>query len=286
MTAAVLGGADATSGNLAAIPAGLVMALYVTGTGGVPATAAQLAAYPDALRIAQWPLLAADEAVHADILDVETNAATAAECAPWAVNAEAAWQAAARPGQRHPAIYCGDGAQTAYVNAMTAAGVTSGVGLILVNYSLTRAEAATLIQASASASPNPFPVVGVQYGDEGAYDTDVFLASWVNARSGPPAPPSPAPPSPAPPFPYPAGDYLGPESADPHCHSGYNAADRPHITVWQERMAARGWVITADGLYGTQSGAVCRAFQAEKGLAADGLTGAITWAASWAAPVT
>jgi peptidoglycan hydrolase-like protein with peptidoglycan-binding domain len=51
-------------------------------------------------------------------------------------------------------------------------------------------------------------------------------------------------------------------------------------------MAHRGWVITVDGDYGSQSQSVCRKFQQEKGLSADGLVGPKTWQASWAEPVT
>jgi Glycosyl hydrolases family 25/Putative peptidoglycan binding domain len=96
----------------------------------------------------------------------------------------------------------------------------------------------------------------------------------------------PFPPPVVPVFPYPAGDYLGVESADPHCHSGYYAADRPHVQFWQQQLAYRGWVIAADGIYGAQSHSVCAAFQREKGLAADGKVGPVTWHASWADPVT
>jgi peptidoglycan hydrolase-like protein with peptidoglycan-binding domain len=98
--------------------------------------------------------------------------------------------------------------------------------------------------------------------------------------------PNPPPVPAAPPFPYPAADYLGLQSADPHCHSGYHAGDRPHVSAWQGQMAHRGWTITADGSYGLQSDGVCRAFQAEKNLTADGKVGPATWAASWDAPVT
>lgn len=281
MTApAVLDGADATSGNLAAIPAWLVMALYVTGTGGIPATAAQLARYPDALRIAQWPLLGTDEAVHADILDVETNAATAAECAPWARNAEAAWQAGTRPGQRHPAIYCGDGGQTAYVNAMIAAGVTSGVGLILVNYSLSRAGAIALIQANAAlpAAANPFPVAGVQYGDQGgggAYDTDVFLASWVNTRSGPALPPAPVPVT-----------YLTAAQTEaimaalPVLSPGITDSLLPYWYVHRLQAVLKdvyGYAVTVNGTYDAATAAGVKLVQARYGLTQDGICGPLTW---------
>jgi hypothetical protein len=56
--------------------------------------------------------------------------------------------------------------------------------------------------------------------------------------------------------------------------------------VWQAQMAVRGWDIVADGAYGPASASVCEQFQAEKGLAVDGIVGPDTWAATWAAPVT
>jgi peptidoglycan hydrolase-like protein with peptidoglycan-binding domain len=91
----------------------------------------------------------------------------------------------------------------------------------------------------------------------------------------------------APAFPYPATDYLGAPSSDPHCHSGQSGApDSGNVTTWQRQMAARGWAITADGQFGSQSQSVCRQFQQEKGLSVDGFVGSKTWQASWAEPVT
>jgi hypothetical protein len=58
------------------------------------------------------------------------------------------------------------------------------------------------------------------------------------------------------------------------------------VGVWQRRMADRGWRITVDGAYGPASEKVCRAFQAEKRLAVDGVVGPKTWAAAWTAPIT
>jgi N-acetylmuramoyl-L-alanine amidase/Putative peptidoglycan binding domain len=58
------------------------------------------------------------------------------------------------------------------------------------------------------------------------------------------------------------------------------------VHTWQAQMAARGWTIEVDGAYGSQSAAVCVAFQDEKGLPVDGVVGPQTWAAAWAAPVT
>jgi hypothetical protein len=104
------------------------------------------------------------------------------------------------------------------------------------------------------------------------------------AAPGPTPPPAPA--GVAPPFPYPGNDYLGTARPDPHCHSGYYASDQPNVATWQGQMAARGWAIGVDGQYGPQSEGVCRSFQAEKGLSADGLVGPHTWMTTWSAPVT
>jgi hypothetical protein len=107
-----------------------------------------------------------------------------------------------------------------------------------------------------------------------------------------PTPPTPTPTPPpagkAPPFPYPPSGYLGPPSSDPNCHSGYyGGVDNTNVATWQRQMAARGWSIGAiDGMYGPTSQNICRQFQQEKGLSADGLVGPQTWGASWTAPVT
>lgn len=111
------------------------------------------------------------------------------------------------------------------------------------------------------------------------------------ARGGEPAPPTPTPKPPpagkAPGFPYPSSHYLGQPSPPPECHSGYYGGnDTKNVKTWQNQMRARGWSIGVDGKYGPQSSDVCRMFQAEKGLAVDGLVGPNTWKASWTAPVT
>ena len=58
------------------------------------------------------------------------------------------------------------------------------------------------------------------------------------------------------------------------------------VRTWQAQMDRRGWGIAVDGWYGGGSREVCSSFQLEKGLAADGVVGPDTWAASWNAPVT
>jgi peptidoglycan hydrolase-like protein with peptidoglycan-binding domain len=100
------------------------------------------------------------------------------------------------------------------------------------------------------------------------------------------AAPPPVPPSHLyPPFPLPDGWYFGPRSGPRESVSGYYS-HRDDLRAWQARMAQRGWRIAADGLYGDQTASVARAFQAEKGLAVDGLVGKQTWVAAFVAPLT
>ena len=192
MTDAVIDGADATGSNMSHLPAGFgVIAGYCTGSGGVPWTAEQWAAHPDAIRIDQSPVdTPADET--ADVLDVENGAATYADCAPWALAAKASYAKATRPGQRHPAIYASQASLTPVCNALAAAGVT-WVGLVVANWNDTKDAAVATLQASSG----PYPIVGVQYADEGLYDLDVYLASWVNTRSAKAKPAAPVPAKPA-----------------------------------------------------------------------------------------
>lgn len=58
------------------------------------------------------------------------------------------------------------------------------------------------------------------------------------------------------------------------------------VRVWQQKMHERGWVISVDQEYGSQSQSVCLEFQKEKKLYIDGLVGPDTWEATWTAPVT
>lgn len=128
-----------------------------------------------------------------------------------------------------------------------------------------------------------FSVPGVGQADCSVYDGPLSaLAS--HAYGGKPV--QPQPDTPAPPFPYPASDYLGVASKDPHCHSGFYAADRPHVLAWQQQMAHRGWAVVQDGRYDHTDEAICQQFQREKGLAVDGKVGPVTWAQTWTSPVT
>ena len=97
--------------------------------------------------------------------------------------------------------------------------------------------------------------------------------------------PAPAPKAPA--FPLKSGHWFGPESSSSRNHSGYWQADRPHIRKIRDRLRERGWVgVAAGDRYDTKLADRIKAFQREKKIAVDGLTGAQTWRALWEAPVT
>lgn len=51
--------------------------------------------------------------------------------------------------------------------------------------------------------------------------------------------------------------------------------------AYQQRLRDRGWTISVDGDHGPATTRVIRAFQAEKGLGADGVGGPQTWTALW-----
>jgi len=86
----------------------------------------------------------------------------------------------------------------------------------------------------------------------------------------------------APKFPLPKGSYFGPRLplSNKKSVSGYYS-HRADLKKWQKQMKKRGWKITVDGLYGTQTARITKAFQKDEHLTQDSLIGAITWAAAW-----
>jgi hypothetical protein len=175
-------GFDAIHDNVPHLPHGQV-AGYDTGTSGIQWTAEDWATHPGAVHIDQD---ASAKDPESDILDVETGAATSADCAGWCKAAVDSYAAAKRPGQRHPAVYCSASNVTAVVNALIAGGVTTGVGLWVANWNLTEPESVAAVLAGSG----PFPIIGVQYTDAPVfYDIDIFDGPWLSAVSGKPAPP-------------------------------------------------------------------------------------------------
>lgn len=126
-----------------------------------------------------------------------------------------------------------------------------------------------------------------------ASDGDVGPNTWKAILGGKVSKPKPAPSKPtpkhnpkAPAFPFPKGHWMGVPDSNPRNHSGYYSKDRPGIKLWQSRMKARGWTITADGYFGAQSQKVAKQFQNQAKVSQDGLVGAVTFEKAWSAPVT
>lgn len=179
-------GIDATHANLAQLPPGLQYAGYSTGTPDIRWTDADWAAHPGALRICQDDGLTD---ATADYADVERYAGTNAQVPGWYRRAVIAWRAGLRPGQRWPGVYTSQSNVTPLVNTLIAAGVTSGPRLIIARWDLL-ATVEDILRITEAAGP--FPIVGMQIVNAGAYDVDLFSAAWLAGVSRPAPPPPPS----------------------------------------------------------------------------------------------
>lgn len=83
----------------------------------------------------------------------------------------------------------------------------------------------------------------------------------------------PRPKAKKPAFPLKSGHWFGVQSSNPKNHSGYWAADRPHIKTIQKAVGVK-----ADGVYGPATRRAVVAWQKKKGLKADGYFGQKSWA--------
>jgi hypothetical protein len=178
---------DAIHVNVPHLPPGMA-AGYTTGSTDIQWTAADWHAHPGAVRIDQ-DASASDP--QADVLDVESFAATNAESAGWYRRALASFNAGTRPGQRHPAIYCSAGNVTALVNALIAGGVRSGPNLWVAKWDFSSVDDIAAINNASG----PFPIIGGQFSDGQFYDSNVFSSAWLANTSMPPLPKPPATPA-------------------------------------------------------------------------------------------
>ena len=265
---------DAIRVSIPSLPQGAqVYAGYSTGSGDIPWAEEDFQQHATALgpclRIDQDP--AASDPT-ADILDVEAGAATISDCPWWAKRALADFRTARRPGQRTPAIYMSASNVSAVVNSLISGGVTSGAGLHVANWSLTEAQAVSDVLAAAG----PFPVVGIQFTDDGPFDTSVFSVAWLADQSGNPPPP------------------LVPAWQEAMMNKlpvlAEGAADRQGEVYFVRRLQALTRVygeitgvpdaagLGIDGVYGAATVSAVRAVQAHRGITVDGICGAQTWA--------
>jgi len=166
---------DATHRNINSIPAGMLAALYTTGSVDIKATSADFQKHPNAIRICQ------DHGtdITADILDMESRAATPSDCAIWIPKARHSFVTNARPGQRWPGIYASLSRLTEVANAFVNAKIT-GVPLWVAEWGLGQNVAINQINAASG----PFPTIAFQIRNDGTTDFDVFSTEWLNKRSG------------------------------------------------------------------------------------------------------
>jgi len=170
---------DVTARFFSQVPQGYQLCGYDTGSDGIAWTPAMWAAHPGAVHIDQDPVASNTDS---DVLDVEAGAVPVGSplIAKWVKGAQLSYSLGTRPGQRPPAVYCSASNVTANVNALVKGGVHSGAGLWIARWDgNTAADIAALAAAS-----GPFPVIGFQYADKGAYDADVFSTAWLTAVSG------------------------------------------------------------------------------------------------------
>lgn len=177
---------DCTGANVGSLPRGALAAGYTTGSGGVPWSAEDWKAHPGAVRYCQ-DVKATDHT--ADVLDVESGAATFADCPPWVREATQNWVKGTRPGQRKPAIYMSASNVTSVVNTLLKDGIDFGINLVVADWNLTEAEAVADVVHRAG----PFPIVGIQFRSTQAYDINVMASAWLANVSRNPAPPAHGP---------------------------------------------------------------------------------------------
>jgi hypothetical protein len=258
-------GWDATHSNLSGVPAGQG-AGYTTGTPDIRWTPEDWDAHPGAVRIDQD---AADSDPSADVLDVETGAATPASVPGWTDRAYDDYESGARPGQRVPAVYCSLSVVQHVADALVANPSRFPPKLWVAHWGITMDDAAALIGTQISG----LTVVGVQFANRGAFDSDVFDSAWLAAVSdGPTIAPTP-----------PSSTALQ-ERLTTMPELAQGATGGPVRTL-QGLLVARGYRLgntgTArdgiDGDFGALTHAAVVAFQEFAHIAADGIVGPITW---------
>ena len=256
---------DATHDNIGVLPAGAQVAGYTTGTADIRWTAADFAAHPRAVRIDQDPA-ASDPA--ADVLDIESGAATPASAPGWVTRAQASRTSGARPGQRSPAVYMSQSVVTQVVNALVAGGISSGVGLWIAHFGLTQAQATQMVMTASG----PFPVIGVQFRNTPVFDVSVFSSDWLATGGQPPIVPA---------WETAMMNALPTLQQGAQDHSGQVF----FVTRVQALASAIGTVnnlpaasgLAEDGAFGPATAAAVEAVQQLFGITQDGIVGPQTW---------
>jgi hypothetical protein len=173
-------GYDTTRVNIPHLPHNAQVAGYDTGSGDVPWTPADFALFKNPLHICQ--LASPDNPATSDYIDVENFAATFADAVEWYPRALASYVAADRPGQRQPAVYLSANNVAPMLNAFRMAGITSGPGLIVANWSITETQSELEVMDNAG---DNFPIWGAQFAAGQFYDVNIFNIDWLETVSKP-----------------------------------------------------------------------------------------------------
>lgn len=179
MTVATVPGWDVTHRFINSAPRTGQASLYITGSADIVATGQDITNHPGAVLIDQSPVITAVD-MRADVFDGENGAITPAEVAQIIKDAQHAYTANERPGQRWPMLYCSRSQVTTYVNALVAGGVMQ-CPLFIADWNNSVSQAT----AEVANGTGPYPVCGRQYSNMGAYDLDVYSANWLYRVSGP-----------------------------------------------------------------------------------------------------
>lgn len=258
-------GWDATHANLPSAPPGQG-AGYTTGSPDIRWTDADWHAHPGAIRICQ-DAAGSDET--ADVIDDEPGADTDTGSVGWYKRALADYHAGTRPGQRAPCFYSDRAGLPALEAAVRASGVQLPVPLWLADPDLTMDQAASML----GMRDGPFYYAGIQFAFRGAYDSDVWLAAWIeSARVTPPPVTTPPPPT--------WTELL--VRALPTLKQGDTG---PAVRTLQGLLVARYYHLGAtgktldgiDGDFGALTDAAVREVQDRAGLKSDGIVGPSTW---------
>lgn len=269
-------GYDAIRAGIPFLPkAAQVYAGYSTGSGDVPWTEADFAAHGTelgpCLRICQ-DSGASDPA--ADYADYENGTMPLARLPGWVREARESYRAGRRPGQRWPGIYQSASNVTPVVNELTGAGITSGVPLIVAEWSLTEPQAIQDVLDAAG----PFPVAGIQFTDHGPFDVNIFSLEWLRSQSAKAVPASQPAGKPAPAPAQPPADWRAFLALLPALKAG----DKDTAEPWMVRRVqglvnALGPDCPVTGVFDEATQAAVKAFQANHGVAASGSVDAATW---------
>lgn len=152
MTANTVIGIDTIRVNAGNIPKSTKVVLgYSTGFGEVPWTQTEWNMFPDAIKLKITQLNSDNNDLNADIIDIEPQAATIDQAVIWCKQRIAAHKPAT--------CYCSGSDVTPLVNALNAAGITSGVFLAVAHPGMSQAQAQSILDNSGG----PFPIVYIQY---------------------------------------------------------------------------------------------------------------------------